>query len=306
MSAVVTGLRVHGLLSERALRGWAVASLVANIALIVTGGVVRLTGSGLGCPTWPECTVDSMTPTPAMGIHGVIEFSNRMLFFVLGVIAVCTFLVALAQGRRGARRRDLIAMTLVLGLGIPFQGVIGGITVLTKLNPYAVGLLMIFSLALICCAVWLVRRSFAARPTPVAGVRAALPPVTFVAMAVVVWLGTVVTGSGPHAGDASSPRTGLNIATVAHAHAAAVYVTVALTIGCLIALRSRAAAYLLIVEVCQAIIGFVQYFNALPAPIVELHLLGAALSVAAAANLLFGHRPATEPRTTSAPATADD
>jgi len=282
--------RLNRLTGPRALRGWAVASLVANIVLIVTGGVVRLTDSGLGCPTWPRCTDTSLVTTAAMGIHGVIEFANRMLFFVLGLIALATFAVALCRRQVGHRRRDLVALTLILGLGIPFQGVIGGLTVLSKLNPYVVALHLVFSLGLVAVAVLLVHRVYDWRPREIVGGMGRLPLVVFVLMWVTVWLGTVVTGSGPHAGDVAAPRNGLDSELVSHIHAIAVYATVFLTLVTMILLRSRAALLLLVVEVLQATVGFIQYYNGLPIGVVVFHLLGAGLAIAAATHLLLAYR----------------
>ena len=121
----------------RLLRPLALASLIANAALVVTGAAVRLTGSGLGCPTWPRCTDESYTTTAAMGVHGAIEFGNRLLTFVLVAIALACFVAALLER---PRRRSLVLLALAVGLGIPGQGVVGGITVLTDLNPWVVGL----------------------------------------------------------------------------------------------------------------------------------------------------------------------
>ena len=124
----------------RALPRWAIATLVANIGIVVTGGLVRLTGSGLGCPTWPRCTDDSFVSHPELGMHGAIEFGNRLLTFVLIIIAVLTFVSAALyrdpdRAARGGRRRDLFWLAGGLALGIPAQGVIGGITVLTTSTP---------------------------------------------------------------------------------------------------------------------------------------------------------------------------
>lgn len=291
-SAVARGAtRLLG--TEGALRGWSVALLAANIVIIVTGAVVRLTGSGLGCPTWPRCTDASYVTTPEMGLHGVIEFTNRLLTFVLIAVALVTFVCTLAQPRDPSTRRDrrrMIMLTLVIGLGIPFQGVIGGITVRTNLNPYVVALHLLLSLALVVLSVRLVRRTHRLEPYPVVGGAARLPQVAFVLMGVTACLGTVLTGSGPHAGDASSPRTGLNPETMSHVHAIAVYATIAVTVITMVLLRSRAALLLLAVEVGQGVVGFVQYYNGLPVPVVALHLLGAALAIAAAGNLLFSYR----------------
>src|SRR3954447_20178643 len=121
-----------------ALRPLALASLIANVALVVTGAAVRLTGSGLGCPTWPKCTDASYTTTSAMGVHGVIEFGNRLLGIALGLIVLACFVAALLAPR--PRRRPVIWLAVAVLFGIPAQAVLGGITVLTDLNPWVVGL----------------------------------------------------------------------------------------------------------------------------------------------------------------------
>ncbi|GAA3627014.1 COX15/CtaA family protein [Microlunatus ginsengisoli] len=275
-------LRVVG--APRALRRWAIASLVANIALVVTGGLVRLTGSGLGCPTWPRCTSDSYVSHPALGIHGAIEFGNRMLTFVLIVIAVLTWVSAMLYRPRDRRLRWL---TAGMALGIPAQGVVGGITVLTKLNPFVVAIHLLLSLVLVALAVWLVRLTWALGAAPASpwGVRFAR--IAFVGMWIAVWLGTVVTGSGPHAGDEHSVRTGFDPALVSHIHAIAVYLTIAATFGAVFVVRNTPSLLLLAVEVVQAGIGLSQYHLGLPIGLVLLHLLGAALAIAAATNLML-------------------
>ncbi|MET0694931.1 MAG: COX15/CtaA family protein [Propionibacteriaceae bacterium] len=268
-----------------ALRRWAVASLVVNIVIVVTGALVRLTSSGLGCPTWPRCTELSYVTHPELGYHGAIEFGNRLLTFVLVIVAILTWLTAMLYREHGQPRMDLLLLTTVMALGIPAQAVIGGITVLTQLNPFIVALHLLVSFGLIALSVALVRRTRGLSPTPVERRRSLLTKVTFVLMWVVVWLGTVVTGSGPHAGDLQAVRTGFDPAVVSHVHAAAVYVTVAATLGCVYWLRSRAAIALLGVEVFQGIVGITQYHLGLPIGLVMLHLLGAALSIALATNL---------------------
>src|SRR5690606_28674646 len=120
----------------RAIRRLAVASLVSQMAIVVTGGAVRLTDSGLGCPEWPRCTPDSLTSTPEMGIHGAVEFGNRLLTFVLGIIAALVLAAVLRTLRSHRPRRDLLVPSLVLLFGIPAQAVIGGITVWTGLTPW--------------------------------------------------------------------------------------------------------------------------------------------------------------------------
>jgi cytochrome c oxidase assembly protein subunit 15 len=278
-----------------ALPRWAVATLVANIGIVVTGGLVRLTGSGLGCPTWPRCTDESFVSHPELGLHGAIEFGNRLLTFVLIVIAVLTFVSAALYRdpdrlSRGGRRRDLFWLAGVLALGIPAQGVVGGITVLTDLNPYLVGLHLLLSMVLISLAVWLVRLSRHLTARPVAPALTVVPRVTLALLWVTVIIGTVLTGSGPHAGDADVPRNGLSPVLLTDLHTAAVYATVAGTLACVLLLRSRAALLLLAVEGVQAAIGVAQYHLGLPIGLVLLHLLGAALAVAAGTNLMLSVR----------------
>jgi cytochrome c oxidase assembly protein subunit 15 len=267
------------------LRGWGWASLVANCVLVVTGGVVRLTGSGLGCPTWPRCTEESFTPHGAYNVHSVIEFGNRMLTYVLVAVAVGTFVAAWQSGRRDLRR-----IALVMALGIPAQAVIGGITVLTNLNPWVVSLHLLCSLAIITASVLFLHRL--AQPAPVVPVRGpvtGLAWATFAAAWAVLYIGTVVTGSGPHAGDANSDRNGLDPLQLSQLHADAVFLFVGLTVGLYFALVAtggtatarRAVLVLLGLELAQGAVGFVQYFTDLPIILVGLHMLGAALIAAA-------------------------
>ena len=257
--------------------GW--ASLVANTGIVVTGGAVRLTGSGLGCPTWPRCTEDDFTPHGALDFHSAIEFGNRLLTFVLVAVAVLTFVAAVRTGRR-----HLVGLAAVLAAGIPLQAVIGGITVLTDLNPWIVSLHLLLSMALVGLSVRFLQ--VLDRPTPaVGGPATTLAWIVLAAAWVVLYLGTVVTGSGPHAGDADSPRNGLDPLQWSQLHADAVFLYLGLTIGlllCLLAVRAdraavRVVAWLLVAQLAQGAIGFVQYFNDLPELLVGLHMLGAAL-----------------------------
>ena len=259
--------------------GW--ASLVANIVIVVTGAAVRLTGSGLGCPTWPRCTGRSFTPHGALSIHQAIEFGNRMLTPVLAVVAVLTIISAWQTGRR-----ELRVLGTVLLLGIPAQAIIGGITVRTDLNPWVVSLHLLCSLAIIAVAVlflWRIDR-------PTAHVthdrRTLLATFTAVTAAAVLYAGTVVTGSGPHAGDRNVPRNGLDPLQLSQAHADLVFLLLGLTVALTLLAPSearRAAAWLLGIELSQGLIGFVQYFTGLPVVLVGLHVLGAALIAAATA-----------------------
>jgi cytochrome c oxidase assembly protein subunit 15 len=284
--------------SPRWMLWWAMLSLVANILIIVTGGAVRLTGSGLGCPTWPRCTESSYTPTGEMGIHGVIEFSNRMLAFVVGVVAIATFVAAV---RYRPKRPDLRRLAFALGLGIPLQALVGGITVLTALNPWVVMLHFLASALMVGLAMVLVRRAGEGDLPPRPVVQPLLRRLVAGMVVVtggVVYLGTVTTGSGPHAGDLDSIRTGLDPVLVSQLHADLVFLLIGLTIATVIALiasgappRARRAAWtLLAIELAQGGIGYTQYFLGLPELLVGLHLLGASLTVAGVVNLLLATR----------------
>jgi cytochrome c oxidase assembly protein subunit 15 len=278
-----------------ALRRWAVVSLVMNIAIVVTGGLVRLTGSGLGCPTWPRCTEDSYVSHPQLGIHGAIEFGNRLFTLVLVIAAALTFVSAVLYREDGRPRRDLRWLSAGLAFGIPLQGVIGGISVLTQLNPYVVGLHLLQSMVLIALAVWLVRKTWHFTPAGASGLSVVATRVTFVLMWLAVWLGTLVTGSGPHAGDENAPRNGLDGMLLIRLHSSMVYATVAASVVCFLLLRSKAVLLLLLVELAQVGIGVAQYQLGLPIWLVALHLLGASLAIAATTNLLLSvsRRPAT-------------
>lgn len=271
---------------DRYLRplGW--ATLVSNVGIVVTGGAVRLTASGLGCPTWPRCTEESFTPRGTLSAHSAIEFGNRMLTFVLAAVAIATFVAAWQSGRR-----DLRTIALVLGLGIPAQAVIGGVTVLTDLNPWVVSFHLLCSLAIIGLAVLFLRRLDGPAPAAASGPRAVLGLAwaTFAVGWVVLYVGTVVTGSGPHAGDADAPRNDLDPLQVSQLHADVVFLFVGLAVGLAFALAAVAASeeaarsvrVLLALLVAQGAIGFVQYFTDLPIVLVGLHMLGAALVSAA-------------------------
>ena len=262
----------------------AIANLVANIGIVVTGGAVRLTGSGLGCPTWPRCTDESYVPHGELGVHGVIEFGNRMLTFVLAAVAIGCWVAALialrrARARGGSDPRPFWLSTVV-ALGVPAQAVVGGITVLTDLNPWIVSFHLLVSMAMIgVCVLLLDELRGPVRSGTASGARA-LAWAVFAAGWVVLYLGTVVTGSGPHAGDVDSPRTGLDPLQVSQLHADAVFLFIGLTIGLVLVtsgLARRAAATLLVVQLAQGAIGFVQYASDLPILLVGFHLLGAAL-----------------------------
>jgi cytochrome c oxidase assembly protein subunit 15 len=285
------------------LRPAAVASLVANVGIVVTGGVVRLTGSGLGCPTWPRCSTSSFVPHRAMGVHSAIEFGNRMVTFLVAAVAIATLVLAWR-----AARPAVLRLAVVLALGVPAQAVLGGITVLSDLNPWVVSLHLLVSLAMVGLAVALLRRV----DEPDGPAVAVVPPGVgwlargiFATAWLVFYVGTVVTGSGPHAGDAHSPRNGLDPRALSQLHTDLVFLLVGLTVAAVLVLRvggspagagpprsrvQSAALLLLLVELAQGTVGFVQYFTNLPVALVALHLLGAALLSAAATWLLLSIR----------------
>lgn len=284
----------------RLLAPLAVANLVANIGIVVTGGAVRLTSSGLGCPTWPRCTEDSYRPHGELEFHSAIEFGNRLLTFVLVAVAIACWVAALRpvlRDRANADRRPLLLAT-VIALGVPFQAVIGGVTVLTDLNPWIVSLHLLLSMAMIAVCVVLVDH-VRGRGRPDAGHRVRrLAWAVFASGWVVLYLGTVVTGSGPHSGDENARRTGLDPQLMSHVHAVSVYLLVALTVALLVVARQvpgrpliSATAGLLAIALAQGVIGFVQYFNDLPELLVGLHLLGAALTSAALTLVVLAARP---------------
>ena len=284
----------------------ALANVVANGAIVVTGGVVRLTGSGLGCPTWPRCTEESFVTTPEMAGHGLIEFGNRLLTFVLTAVAIAT-LVAVWR----SVRRDLRPLAVLTFLGIPVQAAIGGVTVLTGLNPWTVAVHFLVSIVLVALSTVLWLRS---REPGVGQPLVRRPLVLLVGgiaavTAAVLVLGTLVTGSGPHSGDVDADdvptgdRMGFDPETVSQVHADAVFLLVGLTIALLVALYAtdapgrmrRAARDLLVVQLLQGVVGFVQYFTHLPVALVLLHMLGAVLTTVYTARLVWSVRgPASE------------
>lgn len=272
---------------EKALRIWLFASLICNMGIVVTGAVVRLTASGLGCSTWPKCTEESYVPHEASGIHGLIEFGNRTLTFVLIIAALGAFIAA---WRNRGPRTKLWWITLGIGIGIPFQGVIGGVTVLTQLNPFVVALHLMLSVALIVICVWSLQVA-SGRPAIMVNARQRTAVIaTFAACMLATWIGTVVTGSGPHSGDALIPnRTGFDPKTVSWLHADLVMLFCGLVIATLATVvitatsqRVKRSWYVVLaVTLAQGVIGYAQYFTGLPVLLVLLHMLGATLLVVA-------------------------
>ncbi|MFI9200952.1 heme A synthase [Streptomyces sp. NPDC053048] len=273
--------------SARFVRGAALACVVMAVIIVVTGGAVRLTQSGLGCPTWPTCTEDSLTPTPAMGINGVIEFTNRMLTYVLCAVVGVAIVAARA---RTPRRRSLTKLGWIQFWLIAGNGIIGGITVLTGLNPYIVASHFLAATALLTVAVVMWHRSREGDDAPrdlVARPVRQLTGLLVAATALLIVAGTVVTGSGKHAGDAAKDihRIPLDWHQITQLHVDFVFIVLGLTVALWFALRAvkapaaarRRVAELFAVLMLQGVVGFVQYFNDSPELIVGTHMFGSCL-----------------------------
>lgn len=295
----------------RGLRRLYVANLIAQIGIVITGGIVRITGSGLGCPTWPECVDGSLTPTSAQEEstwHKALEFGNRLLTFVLAALAIAAVVATITWWRRrrasGATRRPvLLALAAIPLVGTVTQAVLGGITVLTGLNPLAVAGHFLVSMAIIAGCVVLVVRAGEPGDLPrhysVPIALRVLVRVLVAVAAVVVILGVVVTGSGPHAGDDDvSSRFPFDLRTVAWLHADAVWLFLGLLAGVIATAWllgwprtvSRRAWLLVAISLTQGAIGYAQYVLGLPEVLVALHMLGACLTWAGAVWLLLGIR----------------
>lgn len=275
----------------------ALASIVANTVIVVTGGAVRLTGSGLGCPTWPRCTDDSYATTPEMGMHGMIEFGNRLLTWVLVLIAGAGLLAAL---RHRPRRPSLIWLASAVVFGIVAQAVIGGITVHTGLHPSLVGIHFVASMLLLVATYAFWRRCTEPDGPVLVTVPAPLRALTWLTVLVsssALLIGTMVTGSGPHAGDEGAQRNGLNPEAISQVHADGVFLLLGLSVALWFAFRAvgadraaRAALLLVAAELGQGLIGFVQYFRGLPAVLVGAHMLGSCLVLLATLSVLWATR----------------
>ena len=283
------------------LRPLALLGVIVNAGIIVSGGAVRLTQSGLGCPSWPKCTGDSLVPTRNTGhatLNMAIEFGNRTLTFLVLAVGVA---VLVAAARLPDRRRGLLRLAALQPLGVVAQAVWGGVTVLTKLHPATVAAHYMLSAAILVAAYALYARAGEGDAPPRTLVGPRLRALAFVLAGVVVALlaaGTIVTGTGPHAGDAAAPRFGFNIEEVARIHGELAWLTVALTVALIIGLRRfhapervrRRALALLVIELAQGAIGYTQYFLGVPALLVGLHVLGSALLWLAALSVVFATR----------------
>jgi cytochrome c oxidase assembly protein subunit 15 len=275
----------------------ALASVIANVGIVITGGAVRLTGSGLGCPTVPMCTDESLVPTPEMGIHGIIEFSNRTLTGVLAAIAVAGFVLAL---RQRPRRGRVVRLSVLAGLAIPAQAAVGMVTVATDLNPWVVGLHFLASIAVILATFAFWRSTTETDDRPELAVSRplwTLVRLMVAASAAVIVVGVMVTGSGPHAGDEVAKRNGLDLESISQVHTDLVFLFLGLVVAAWLALRAvgaseaaRRAAQLLGVCLAQGLIGFVQYFTNLPPILVGAHMAGACAVWLATLSLVWAIR----------------
>ncbi|MDX3851547.1 COX15/CtaA family protein [Streptomyces sp. AK02-01A] len=299
--------------SPRTLRRAALGAVLMSVVIVVTGGAVRLTGSGLGCDTWPKCTDDSLFATPAQGLHGAIEFGNRMLTYVLCAAVGWAIVAARSTKpwRRGLTRLAWSQFWIVMG-----NAVLGGITVWAGLNPWTVAghFLLASALLTVTTLTWLRAREGdgAARPRVPRPVRK-LSWALVVASVVLIAAGTTVTGSGPHAGDSSDvPRMPFDWSTAAHVHAVFAWIVCALAVAMWLVLRvvdapvdTRARARdLLLVLLAQGGIGYVQFFTGLPEVLVGAHMFGSCLVWIAVLRLAMSlrERPVT---TAEIPAQSD-
>lgn len=312
--------------------GTAWGVVIANIVLIITGGIVRLTGSGLGCATWPRCNGDDWTATPEMGIHGAIEFGNRMLTFALLLVTIFAFLAivrAVTPGKTFAatavflfgreakafkglrasdyRYSDLYNLNLLLLWGIIVQAVVGGITVLLRLNPWMVTAHYILTAIMIAIAAVYLNRVYryfrgkhapegltSASPLAPAALLANHSRLSAVLVFALLFLGTVVTGTGPHAGDPQTHRHAFDPIWVTRFHSVTVWAYCLTLLGLFLLIKRygypralRGSALLVFVTLLiQAGIGYYQHFNGLPIWVVEAHLTGSGLFTWAAASLI--------------------
>ncbi|WP_062078563.1 COX15/CtaA family protein [Demequina globuliformis] len=286
-TAILDWITRHG-------RGFILANIAAQAGIIVTGGIVRLTGSGLGCSTWPQCEPGSFTPEfhAEATVHTAVEFGNRLLTFVLAAVALG---VAIAVWRS---RPDLKWWGLVPGVGVVIQAVVGGITVLVELHPLVVAPHLLLSTALVWFSVWL---SLTYRRAPRRAGASVLWHQRLLAATVVVVLvlGALTTGAGPHSGDIdATERLALDPAAIARAHALAVWAFLVVFIALVWRIRRdrsvgerdelRKAWVVVVVVVCaQGLVGYVQYFTGLPEVLVALHLVGIGAFAAAHSALHY-------------------
>ena len=261
------------------VRRLAFSALALQVVLVVTGTAVRVTGSGLGCPTWPRCTGGSLTNTAELGVHGYIEFGNRLLAVVMEAIGIW-LVVAVRRSHPEWTRLALVQAAVV-----PLQAVIGGLLVLSGLNPYVLIIHFLTSFPLVFAGAALLRRVLdVADPNPLAGRLAAA---TVAAVSLVLVVGTLVTGTGPHAGDPKVDRLPFNPRDLTQLHADVAYLLLGLVVALLVVSRSRWAWLLLGLVIAQGVVGYTQYFNGVPPLLVGIHVALATLVFTTASWLLL-------------------
>ena len=285
------------LVSKSSIAGRVFGLLVfMQMAIVVTGGAVRITGSGLGCPTWPECTPGSYTPVPNQAegqVHAWIEFGNRLLTFVLLLGALIALVIAIRVSKHAVTKNRIRLLAALQLIGILGQGVLGGITVLTDLHPIPVASHFLLSVFLIAGAISLRYEIVGIVRQKAVGIVATLMPVLIWLTLFVIVAGTIVTGSGPHAGDENAKRFGFSPRVVSWLHADLVIALVVLTLILWLLTRvsqnkviHRYLSIFLLISLSQGLIGYVQYFTGLPEILVASHLLGATLVWASAWSLI--------------------
>jgi cytochrome c oxidase assembly protein subunit 15 len=276
------------ILSRKSIQGrFFTLLLILQAALVVTGGAVRLTGSGLGCPTWPECTPGSYTPVPKQAegqLHAWIEFGNRLLTFLLLLVALIALVIAVRVSKSLANKSAIRSLALGQVLGIFGQGILGGITVLTDLNPIPVAVHLLLSMLLISGAASLRFAIVGIQTQKSDSTQTTLIRAQVFVTAGVLILGTIVTGSGPHAGDEKTKRFSFDPRTVSVLHADFVIILSVITIIVWLLTKNlkgviyRRNNILLLIIFLQGVIGYVQYFTGLPELLVGFHLLGSTLT----------------------------
>ena len=285
------------LVSKSSIAGRVFGLLVfMQMAIVVTGGAVRITGSGLGCPTWPECTPGSYTPVPNQAegqVHAWIEFGNRLLTFVLLLGALIALVIAIRVSKHAVTKNRIRLLAALQLIGILGQGVLGGITVLTDLHPIPVAGHFLLSVFLIAGAISMRYEMVGIVKQKADGIVATLMPILIWLTLFVLVAGTIVTGSGPHAGDENAKRFGFSPRVVSWLHADLVIALIVLTL--ILWLITRVAqnkvihkylSIFLLISLSQGLIGYVQYFSGLPEILVAAHLLGATLVWASAWSLI--------------------
>jgi len=298
--------------TPRSMRQIALAGVIADTVIMSTGAAVRLSSSGLGCPDWPRCSAADVVASKNAGqtlLNTWIEFSNRLLNFPLVAITVLVFIAAWRFRPQGTRRRDLVLLAAIQPLGVFAQAAIGGIVVLTKLNPTAVSVHFLVSAAIVAAAVVLHVRCTEGDDPPTAVVRSDLRLLAAVLVAVTALMlaaGTVVTGTGPLAGNAAAPRYKLPLEGVTQLHADIGWLMAGLSVALVVGLRMsgapqravRASLVMIASLGLQGVIGYVQYFTHLPAGLVWVHVTGSVLVWIAVLRLFFAMRdrgPLTRP-----------